>query len=165
MKNFESRFSAWETKFNSISQSTRLLECLTSLLLPTNAQVSENQRVTVLAAAAPLDSRSSYSSSSVMFLSAVTYHFVSSVVKQFDTNGSTSSVNASRARTTKLYTVKISNQYKTNFSELSKQKQGNTSMKYPCRSCREFGHCTRHHNQGGLLKPGFRHWHKLNNWT
>lgn len=85
MKSFEGRSNAVATKFNSISQTTKLLECTTSLLLLANAQVSDTQCVTVLAAGAPNDQEIGASAPNDRFFQAVSYNAVSSVVKQGDT--------------------------------------------------------------------------------
>ena len=55
MKNFESRFSDQVAKFNSISTTTKLPECITALMPLSNSAIDDSQRVSVMAAAAHSD--------------------------------------------------------------------------------------------------------------
>ena len=84
MKNFESRFSAQVAKFNSISDTTKLPECITALMLLSNSAIDDTQRISVMAAAAPSDQHLNGQSTNDQFLSAITYQSVASVVKQCD---------------------------------------------------------------------------------
>lgn len=84
MTNFENCFTAVATKLNSILQTTKLPECITSLLLLANAHISDTQRVMVLAAAASNDPEIGSNTSNDQFLLAVSYNIVSSIVRQCD---------------------------------------------------------------------------------
>lgn len=53
LKNFETRFSAQVSKFNSFSKTTKLPQCITALMLLSNAKIEHSQRVSALAASAP----------------------------------------------------------------------------------------------------------------
>lgn len=70
MKGFEERFNAVTTKLNAISQTTKLPEFVTSLLLLANAKVSDTQRVTVLPTADPKNRKIGASAPNDQFLQA-----------------------------------------------------------------------------------------------
>lgn len=53
VKAFESRFVSQVSKFNATSTTTKLPECLTTLIVLTKAESCDSQRVSVLAAASP----------------------------------------------------------------------------------------------------------------
>ena len=104
LKNFELRFSAAVTKFNSLSKTTKLPQCITALMLLSNANIDQSQRVSVLAAAALKNDSLNEDSSNDAFLSAVTYKQLASVVKQYERAGNPPGVSnealaASSART------------------------------------------------------------------
>lgn len=84
VKNFESRFSAQVARFNSISTTTKLPECITALMFLSNSAIDDSQRVSVMAAAAPSDENLNAQSTNEQFLGAITYQSVSSVIKQCD---------------------------------------------------------------------------------
>lgn len=52
-KSFETKFSAAITKFNSLSEATELPQFITALMLLSNADVENSQRVSYLNTAAP----------------------------------------------------------------------------------------------------------------
>ena len=74
LKNFELRFSAAIAKFNSLSDTTKLPQYITALMLLSNAGIEHSQRVSVLAAAAPSNVDLTDQSSNDEFLAAVTYN-------------------------------------------------------------------------------------------
>lgn len=83
MKGFELRYAAGVAKFNAISESTKLPECLTSLMLIANAEITDSERVSVLAAAASSsDFEDSANTSNEEFLMSISYASVASVIKQ-----------------------------------------------------------------------------------
>ena len=153
MKNFESRFSAQVAKFNAISNTTKLPECLTALMLLSNSAIDDNQRVSVWAATAPADPTMSSQSTNVMFLSAITYQSVASIVKKCDRTHTTSvnqnSLAGSSAGTTQRY------------GHSSPQNRGRTRptkaeyealmMKHLCNLCGKFGNWKRSHSADGSL--------------
>lgn len=53
LKNFETCFSAAVTKFNSLSDTTKLPQCVTALMLFSNAEVEHLQRLSCSNAAVP----------------------------------------------------------------------------------------------------------------
>lgn len=153
MKNFQSRFSAQVAKFNAISNTTKPPECSTALMLLSNSAIDDNQRVSVLAATPPADPTLNSQSTNDMFLSAVTYQSVASIVKQCDRTHTTSvnqnSLAASSAGTTQRY------------GHSSPQNRGRTRptkaeyealmMKHPCNLCGKFDHWKRSHSSDGSL--------------
>lgn len=82
LKAFELRFSAAVTKFNSLSETTKLPQCITALMLLSHANIEQSARVSVLAAAAPSTADFDDNSTNDDFLEAVTYKQLASVVKQ-----------------------------------------------------------------------------------
>lgn len=84
MTNLESRFSAQVAKHNSISNTTKLPECITSSMLLKNSAIDNNQRFSFMSAAAPSGVDLHIQSSNNYFLAAVTYSAVASVIKEFD---------------------------------------------------------------------------------
>lgn len=96
LKNFETRFSAAVTKFNSLSKTTKLPQCITALMLLSNAAIDHSQRISALAAAAPSGTTFTELSRNDDFLSEETYRQLASVVKQCE-KGSERILNASAA--------------------------------------------------------------------
>lgn len=141
MKNFESRFSAQVAKFNSISTTTKLPECITALMLLSNSAIDDSQRVSVLAAAAPSGDSLDAQSTNDQFLSAITYQSVSSVIKQCDKSpsatGNVNALNASSAGTTS--------------HGRGRRSRSNITMRFPCDKCGKYGHWKRNHNPDGSL--------------
>lgn len=83
MKAFDSRFSAIIAKSNAISESTKLPECLTVLMLISNSYVSDAQRVSVLAAAASASEVENVATATdEQLLKSISYGSVASVVRQ-----------------------------------------------------------------------------------
>lgn len=82
LKNFKVRFSAAVTKFNFLSETTKIIEGITALMLLSNSGIEQSQKVSFLAAAAPANLSLSKLCSKNDFLKAVTYHQLVSVVKQ-----------------------------------------------------------------------------------
>lgn len=94
LKEFETRFSATVSKFNSFSTTTKLPQCITALLLLSNASIDHSQCVSALSAAAPVGTVFNDQASSDDFLQVVTYNQVFSIVKQCEkANVSTISAN------------------------------------------------------------------------
>lgn len=89
LKFFEVRFSASVAKFNSMSGITKLPQCITALMLSSNAAIEHSQHVQCLNAAAPEGTIFSDQSSNDKILSAVTYQQLASVVKQCEKAPST----------------------------------------------------------------------------
>lgn len=98
------------TKFNAISQVTKLPECITFLLLLANARVSDKHRITVLAAAALNDPNIGAHATNDAFLQAVSINSVSAVVKQCD------SVNQNRIYKSKLRSANSANTQRNGYN-------------------------------------------------
>lgn len=155
MKNIENRFSAEVTRFNSLSVTTKLPECLTPLLLLSNAHVSGNQRITFLAAATPHNPELNSSSSNDDFLKCVKYSSVSSVVKHRDVEKEPDhalTITASNARHKIRSFNKGKYGKKKALHDLPKAQQEAIILKHPCRLCGKYGRWQRHQNADGSLK-------------
>lgn len=84
MENFESRFAAQVAKFNSITKTTKLPECIAALMLLSSFAINDSQRVSVMAGAASSDENLTSQSSNDQFLSSITHQPIPSVIKQCD---------------------------------------------------------------------------------
>ena len=82
LKSFEPRFSTAVTKFNSLSRTTKLSQCITELVLLSSSSIEHSQRVSVLAAAATNKESFNEQTTNDEFLSAATYK-QASFVKNF----------------------------------------------------------------------------------
>ena len=156
MKNFESRISAQVAKFNSISATTKLPECITALMLLANSAIDDNQRVSVMAANAPSNSCLNGQLSSDEFLAAITYNSVASVIRQCER--STPSTSEEYSLTASAGTMNSSNNGQQrgnlNRSRPSKAEYEALKMKHPCNMCGKYGHWVRDHNSDGTLPHG-----------
>lgn len=125
MKNFEPPFSVQVAKFNAMSETTKLPEYLTALLLLSNSAINGNQRISVLAAAAPADIPLDGVATNDQFLAAVTFQSVASVVKQFKMQEVGKSMQASAADTSyksgHRYPASKNNSNRKNISHLKKK--------------------------------------------
>lgn len=153
MKGFELRFSANVAKFNAISASTKLPDCLTALMLISNSDISDSQRVSVLAAAASSSAVEDVATATnEQFLKSISYSAVASVVKQCEGK-----------RVQEDDYLKGNNCFATNrFNENNKFKNRNKFtreqyekriMKSPCAICGKFGHWKNEHLKDGSLPP------------
>ena len=149
MKNFEPRFSAQVAKFNSISSTSKLPECITALMLLSNSAIEDSQRVSVMAAAAPSNQNLSSNSSNDEFLSAITYQSVSSVINQCD-KSSQPPVENETLTASSAGTTQFRGQYRNNNS---RNNSLSPTMKFPCNICGKYGHWKRNHNRDGSLPP------------
>lgn len=152
MKIFESRFNAQVAKFNSISDTTKLPECITALMLLSNSAINDVQRVSVMAAAAPSASNLNAQSSNDQFLAAVTYTFVSSVIKQCDKAAHSNTGQASGTLAAGSGNVNRSSQ---KYGDRNRPRISPT-MKYLCDTCGKYGHWKRNHMADGSLPPGVK---------
>ncbi len=162
MKSFEQRFAACVSKFNAISETTRLPECLTALMLLSNAVVEDSQRVSVLAAASPNEPQLGQQATNDQFLSAVTYQSVASVIKQCDNNHSSGGQNLSVNSATTVRNGR--NNYRGKYNNRSNYSNGNftskKTMKYPCKKCGMYGHWKNEHLSDGSLPKGVKSFEK-----
>lgn len=140
LKGFETRFSAAVSKFNSISTTTKLPQCITSLLLLSNANIDHSQRVSALSSAAPSGVVFTDQAQNDEFLEVVTYHQVSSIVRQCIKANST---------------VLSGNNGGTPSAAGGEFKKRPPSIgalkKHPCHQCGKFGHWETAHKEDGTL--------------
>lgn len=141
LKEFETRFSAAVSKFNSFSTTTKLPQCITALLLLINASIEHSQRVSALSAAAPAGTVFNDQASNDDFLKVVTYNQVSSIVKQCEkSNTSIISANAGGPGGSRLYNPRGRRQ-----PSIAVLKQ------HPCHKCGKYGHWKPSHLHDGSL--------------
>lgn len=87
MKAFEVRFAGSVAKFNAISASTKLPNCLTALMLLSNSHITDAQRASVLAAAASRSNIENVSTATnEQFLQFISYCALGPVFKQCEGN-------------------------------------------------------------------------------
>lgn len=80
LMDFETRFSAAVSKFNSFSSKTEITQCITALLLLSNASIEHLQRVSALSASATTGTIFNEKASNYVSLKIVTYNQVSSII-------------------------------------------------------------------------------------
>lgn len=153
-RNFEQRFAANMAKFNSISETTKLPECITALMLLANASVDDAQRISVLASAANHNGEVNDQASNDALLETITYESIASIIKQCDRQseqGRTMSAHSlvPRREGTGNGNGKY-NPYKRHHNHKDK------TMRFPCHVCGNYGHWKRDHNKDGSLKQGVR---------
>lgn len=147
MENFESWFSAQVAMFSSISSTTKLPECITAIMLLSNPDIDDAQRVSVVKAAATFNENLNSHSSNDAFLSSITCQTVYSVIKQCyktpNPSRETGLLTAGSAGTNRFRVPHhcINNPYK----------RYPPSMKCPCDVCGKYGHCKLNHIPEGLL--------------
>lgn len=149
LKNFETRFSAAFTKLNSFSNTTRLPQGITALMLLSNASIEHSRRTSALAAAAPNGTVFSDQSSNDDFLDAVTYKQLSSVVNQCEmatTTTSSMSLSSSSAGTLRSPRRGRGNGFRRPLNAALKR--------HPCHTCDKYGHGKDTHNKEGSLQSG-----------
>lgn len=152
MKKFESRFSAQVAKFNSISNTTKLPDCLTALMLLSNASIDDAQRVSILAAASLSDENLGAQSSNDQYLSAVTYSSVASVIKQCDKSARSPTTNG----TLNASSGGFGNSFNNRNSRNGDRNRISPTMKYPCDTSGKYGHWKQNHRADGSLAPGLK---------
>lgn len=151
LKTFETRFSAAVTKFNSLSNITRLPQCITALMLLSNASIEHSQRVSALAAAAPNGTVFTDQSSNDDYLKAVTYRQLASVVKQCE-KASTPVYSPALAASAAGITTRPKRSQNNGFRRPSTF----ALKRHPCHSCGKFGHWKDRPKDDGSLHPGVK---------
>ena len=159
LKNFELRFAASVTKFNSLSDTTKLPQCITALMLLSNSGIDHSQRISVLAAAAPTGNNLTDSSTNDQFLAAVTYKQVASVVKQCNSGSSSTSgetlVGNYGGPTNETNRNGNGNGYNKGKGKFGFKKPPLSVLKRkPCIQCKKFGHWKDSHASDGTLPNG-----------
>ena len=152
LKSFELRFSAAVTKFNSLSTTTKLPQCITALMLLSNANVDQTSRVSVLAASAPSTDDFNDNSTNDDFLAAVTYKQLASVVKQCER----ASVNPAAYNETLTASSAGAMPRSRNggYRGSAMRQPSNAALaRLPCHVCKKFGHWKDSHRRDGSLAP------------
>lgn len=155
LKTFETRFSAAVTKFNSLSNTTKLPQCITALMLLSNASIEQSQRVSVLAAVASSGQNFSEQSTNDEFLNAVTYKQLASMVKQCERSSSTLSSTTTSLSASAAGAVSRSQCGDRNRKGIGPHKPSFSALKrLPCHHCTKFGHWKDSHRADGSLVDG-----------
>ena len=153
-RNFESRFTANVSKFNSHSTSFVLIEAIAAFMLLANSGVDSNQRVSVLAAATPHSAQFKNGATTSDFLEAVSYDTVASVLRQCDKMKSSES-SQSYTVTASSTQAPIRHKIKSKRS-LTPEQLADLKSKSQCKRCNQYGHWRSDHNEDGSLKPGVK---------
>lgn len=170
VKNFETRFEAQLSRFKSHGAGS-IPDSLIALMLLSNAEIEDNQRVSILAASVnSLDSSITQTESVENMLSKVKYSSIAAVLRQCDRLKSTNNSGSSQslaANNANGYTIGGRNSH-------NNRKNGNNSHwnnggsrkspaelallknKYPCKLCKRkgltrYGHWSPDHNPDGSL--------------
>ena len=154
-KNFESRFEATVSKFNSHSDSSKIPESLTALMLLANSNVDSGQRISVLAAVSPTADTENATTDD--FLKAISYESVASVLRQCDRakqGDMPSSPSVLNANSSSATTGGHDNRRKKGKKTLNPEQLADLKSKTRCHTCRKKGHWSSEHNADGSLKPG-----------
>ena len=151
-KNFESRFEANVSKFNSHSEICELPESLTAFLLLANANVDNSQKIAVLAAASPKEAQCEQDATTTAMLSAVTYTSVASVLCQCENkthNGKNTDLSSLVANSAQTHGIRRK-------QRLTPEQLADLKSKSVCHLCNQKGHWKSDHNADGSLKPGVK---------
>lgn len=153
-RDFELRFDAQLSRFNSLATHASLTDSISALMLLANATVDSSQRVSILAAASLSANLVNPNDSADSMLKLVKYESVASVLRQCDISRTnvvttrtiaTSSANASmRESDTRKSAGRSYN--KMTGEQVIKAK--NTS---PCMRCGKYGHWLGDHKDDGSL--------------
>lgn len=136
MKNFGSSFSVQLAKFNSISETTRLPEYITALMVLLSSAIEDSQRLSIIAAASPNDDNLSAQSSNDEFLCSITYQSVASIIEQcYKSTISQNENNLIGASSAGLSLHTFQNRGGRS------RNHGSPTLKYPSTSCSMYGHC------------------------
>lgn len=151
-KNFESRFEAQVSKFNSHSHASKLPEALTAFMLLGNSAVDSSQRVSVLAAASPHETDVPDTATTADFLEAVSYNSVASVLRQCDNVKNMDKPDTRTALSSNAVTTG-SNRNARNRGRrtLSPEQLADLKSRSRCRRCKMIGHWDCDHNPDGRL--------------
>jgi len=160
---FESRFEAQISKFNSHSSLARLPDALVAFMLLANSNVDSSQRISVLAASSPNSDQFSVNASTDDYLSSVKYEQFASVIRQCDKKQDkdkdtvdSDALHASVVRAVKEHMKNTKPPRRT----LTADQLANLKSKSKCRRCMKYGHWADDHNEDGSLKPGVTSTHE-----
>ncbi len=169
-KNFESRFSAQLSKFNSHGDTARISESMAAMIFMNNASVDDAQRVSVLATCSKGDSASNLTSDSLTddYIKLITYDEFASVIRQCDKKNANSSsnnntLNGNNARgfnkdKNRNYSDWKGNQNSNNTSRsrrrMTVQQSIDAKKTSQCKKCNMYGHWANDHLADGKIRFG-----------
>ena len=154
-ENYESRFAAKLSKFNSFADSTRLCDALSAFLLLSNASVDNAQKVSILAAcnsSTKVKQEASASTDQTVlpsgatpktnddFIKGVFYEDIAGLLRQCKSK--------QPARSVGISGNSVSTRPKLTPEQLAKKK-----LNSRCRKCQKWGHWDSDHLENGKLKP------------
>jgi len=151
-KNFESRFEAQVSKFNSHADSSKLPDAITAFMLLANSSVDSSQRISVLASTSPNDTILTEAATTGDYISSISCGSVASVLRQCDKTKNTplemkNSLCADYATAPSRYTKR---------STLTPEQLLDLKSRSTCRKCQNVGHWAVDHNPDGTLKPNVK---------
>ena len=149
-KNFESRFEAQLSKFNALGSSVSLPESMSALVLLANSRVDSSQRISILAAAAPKESKLSSTASIDDYVRAVKYEAIASVLRQCD--DSSSSVQSTHLSAFGGFQTP----YRPRPRRMTRDQVLEMKGKTKCAKCGKYGHWHADHEDNGTLKANAR---------
>jgi len=161
-KNYESRFAAMVAKMSAHGNTVKLHESLLAMMLLTNANIDDAQRVPILAAAGGRkDVDQSQTNDAI--IKTVMYESVASVLRQCDNGSGTHSSASDGSSTFKSNGATFggrngkkrrSQQGKNDKQRLTPDQLRDLKSKQQCRSCGFYGHWSSDHKADGSLKDG-----------
>jgi len=156
-KNFESRFDSQVSKFNAHATTTKLPDSLVAFMLLANANVENNQRISVLAAASPKESDFENAATTEQFLESVSYSAIASIIRQCDKSSDPPSATPRPAPIPAVTATIPSRNLRrdgTPKKRLTPQELADLKAKSKCRRCPKWGHWASDHIDQDTLKPG-----------
>lgn len=155
-QNFESRFEAKVSKFNSQSENLKLPEALVTFVLLANCNLDGSQRVSILAAAAPYHEELSPDATNEEFLSSIRYDALASVVRQCDKprTGMPSDI---APRGIQAHTASVPSRKSRSRRRLSPEELADLKSKSTCRKCGAKDHWEVDHGSDGTFVPKKQH--------
>ena len=144
-RNFESRFDAAVSRFHTSSTEDKLSPSLIAFLLLANANVEDNHRISILAAAAPQDDQADSNSDSDFSIPKykLAYDTVATVIRSCDSVSaqvSRSNPPAHNSRSPALTTHSVNNPKKNSRKKMSRDEIRELKKKSTCKDCGEIGH-------------------------
>ena len=176
-KNFESRFSAQLSKFDSNGSSIRFPEALTALMLLSNSGVDDSQRISIISSVSTATSSDiAPDASNDAFITSIKYTSVAAIIRQSDRmrgysihdtpNGSNTLganyVTPNSVRPTRRIVTpgggggRQNPDSGRNKNRLPPIQLLDLKSKSQCRLCKHYGHWSVDHNPDGTLKPNVR---------
>lgn len=150
---YESRFAAAASKFNSNGASCKLPDSLMAFMLLANSSIDSSQRISVLAASAPNNEAIGPNPTTDDFLQAVKYDSVAAVLRQCESGkGWDTKVTELSQLAEAIAANAITNTNRK--KRLTPVQLADLKSKSQCHDCKQYGHWRSDHNEDGTLKPG-----------